>query len=1473
MDIKIPIIAIIIFSLSSILIFDQASNQAWAGAPPPNVVPVVDAGADDTINEGGTFSSSGSFTDSDTDPWTATVDYGDGTAVEVLTLVGKTFSLSHTYEQDSDLINAGSPFVVTVTINDGTVDSVDTALVTVNNVLPAIVPVADDTINQGDTFAAMGSFTDPGSDGWIATADFDEPGVQIDLPAGICPDGYIPNAAAPDPTAAGCSLEIGAGNTFDLEHTFQNSGVFTVTVTVNDGPSSSSMEEFTVTVNNVSPTLDDPGTGDTIDEGETFTTTGSFSDSGLDPWVLTVDYGDGTGTNNVGFESDKTFELSHLYTDDGTFTVTVTIDDGTATPVSGSFSVTVNNVAPIVDAGPDATIGEGDTFLSVGSFTDPGTEPFSATVDYGDGGGPVVLALTPDKTFLLNHVYPDEGTFTVTVTVDDGTATDSDDAIVTVENVAPTISFGMGSVDDTKTFSSTGSFTDPGLDSWMATVDYGDGSGVQPLTLSGKTFSLNHQYAANGLYTVDVVVTDDDGDSGSASTGAGVFVSTELPTPGVISPTLALTSFNQDATFQTFNQNLWGGSGMIQNNLFPRQTWNERGGDSDIRTVEGFSFGAGIDAGTSGNVEMFSKYQDLEGTTDVTYPGNIKVEHAALNSFLAGENIPIGGTWTFDTAAADLPNAHTMGDFALFFRLAVNAFVNTNVCLFSCTSLFSIPSVGFDTGITQLFSIDKADSVETSINNVAGTNVLTLAAFDVFAPSPLPMFGPIAADPVKTGAHSNGKITAMDDFNKFASMQLSLTDLGPAGVLGKTTPPVVDGVSLGYTIFDSTDKIQFFLNQEITFDTDVLVKLDFERPVAGVSGSFLDLIPLGAGVGSVTFMPGEVIQVSLFAGETEPLRVFATALVSPTNSKMTNLSEVLIDNALTMEALKANIMVPGVEVIPEITIRNPIPHLKDCECHGFLCTSGHCHHVHHHVIGTTPSIGSPEISFSIGPLWKSQLNEATVQSTDVIFDREFSVSGFNQVILNSFVLDPEVPPTADADGPYEVLEGSTVLLDGSASFDDGSPNPLVHNWDLDNDLTFETPGEMVNFFGVDGPAIHQVNLEVDDGLNKDTDSSSVTVFNVDPIVSAGADDSVNEGSLFTRSATFTDPGADTWTGIVDWGDGTPDEAIITILPPVGPALPGTFSIKHIYADNDDYTVTVTITDDDAGVGTDSFKVTVNNVVPPVEAGTDQEYVIHDVTSLDPATYSDAGFDFALHPSLEDFTATVNWGEGSDEGLSVSETPGSPGVLTLGTASGTHIYRLPEVYTVTVTVTDDDGGSTSDMLENTILGARDLKERAISFLSPFENESHRVVKAIEHIDKSLEDDFWIDEVFLDAKHGHRVYSEEHNAVQQLQQLLNPSPDENGEIPPPPSPELKQAAEDAIDLLVNSDRVLTITRMLESSAAIGDKQKDQDKIDRENATAEDEFAKGDASRDSGDFDNAIQHYRMAWHHAGLALKAAS
>src|SRR5581483_12471170 len=96
-----------------------------------------------------------------------------------------------------------------------------------------------------------------------------------------------------------------------------------------------------------------------------------------------------------------------------------------------------------------------------------------------------------------------------------GTATAT--VTVTVSNAAPLVDAGDDAVvDEGGPFGGLGRFSDPGEETWAATVDYGDGSGQQPLALNpDKTFSLSHTYADSGQYTVTVTVADSHGGVGS----------------------------------------------------------------------------------------------------------------------------------------------------------------------------------------------------------------------------------------------------------------------------------------------------------------------------------------------------------------------------------------------------------------------------------------------------------------------------------------------------------------------------------------------------------------------------------------------------------------------------------------------------------------------------------------------------------------------------------------------------------------------------------------------------------------------------------------------------------------------------------------------------------------------------------------------------------------------------------------------
>ena len=200
-----------------------------------------------------------------------------------------------------------------------------------------------------------------------------------------------------------------------------------------EGPPATPDAQITILTDNTAPSVI-PGGDATITEGATLDRRGAFSDPDAgDSWTATVNYGDGTPTAALVSAPDMTFTLDHVYLDNGTFTVTVAITDSKQAVGTGSFTLTVNNVAPVLNLGGNASIAVAAMLSRSGSFVDPGADSWSGSVNYGDGGGLSSLSLRPDKAFDLIHRYARPGEYTVAVTIaDDELASDTRTFVVTV---------------------------------------------------------------------------------------------------------------------------------------------------------------------------------------------------------------------------------------------------------------------------------------------------------------------------------------------------------------------------------------------------------------------------------------------------------------------------------------------------------------------------------------------------------------------------------------------------------------------------------------------------------------------------------------------------------------------------------------------------------------------------------------------------------------------------------------------------------------------------------------------------------------------------------------------------------------------------------------------------------------------------------------------------------------------------------
>jgi len=93
---------------------------------------------------------------------------------------------------------------------------------------------------------------------------------------------------------------------------------------------------------------------------------------------------------------------------------------------------------PIISLKQEICVKEGATIAVTGSFQDPDSERWIASVDYGDGTGVHTLSLDSEKTFELRWVYGDDGDYTATVRIaDESGVVGATDLLVHVKNQLP----------------------------------------------------------------------------------------------------------------------------------------------------------------------------------------------------------------------------------------------------------------------------------------------------------------------------------------------------------------------------------------------------------------------------------------------------------------------------------------------------------------------------------------------------------------------------------------------------------------------------------------------------------------------------------------------------------------------------------------------------------------------------------------------------------------------------------------------------------------------------------------------------------------------------------------------------------------------------------------------------------------------------------------------------------------------------
>jgi len=194
-----------------------------------------------------------------------------------------------------------------------------------------------------------------------------------------------------------------------------------VRLRVTDTAGATATDSATVTVTNVAPSVSAIATDDPVDENSAVSVSGTISDAGwLDPLSATIDFGDGAGAQALaGVEEHArpdgtiTYDVNHVYGDDGTFTITVCAADDDVANICRTAAATVDNVDPTAAINEDDAVTINGTPVLLGTSgapvdfagraTDPGSDDLTLRWDWDDGAP----AIDRSTVFLVNAPFPD----------------------------------------------------------------------------------------------------------------------------------------------------------------------------------------------------------------------------------------------------------------------------------------------------------------------------------------------------------------------------------------------------------------------------------------------------------------------------------------------------------------------------------------------------------------------------------------------------------------------------------------------------------------------------------------------------------------------------------------------------------------------------------------------------------------------------------------------------------------------------------------------------------------------------------------------------------------------------------------------------------------------------------------------------------------------------------------------------------
>ena len=800
---------------------------------------------------------------------------------------------------------------------------------------------------------------------------------------------------------------------------------------------------------------------------------------------------------------------------------------------------------------------------------------------------------------------------------------------LSVNNVAPLVNAGSNQTLDPASaghLTRTGSFTDPGADTWSGTVNYGDGSGVQPLVINAttKTFALDHTYGTSGSYAVSVTLTDDDLGSGTAlfqvtvNVGGPPMANSGGPYSVNEGASIALSGSASAAAGLSISAYEWD------------LNYDGQGFQVDATGRTPSFSAASLDGPATRTIGLRVKDTASTYSAIATVPVTINNVGPVVSNVTLTPSVNEGGTATLSGTIFDVPSDS--------FTLTVNwgAGIPQVYNLAPGSTSFSVTHQYADDNptstvsdrylVSSTFSDDDGATVSLGIVDTSfGVGGIAITDFNgrddrgqsvVVQPDGKTLLGGLAYNTSGTRDFALARYSANGTLDStFGVGGRVTTDLAGGDDYGQSLAVQADGKVLlaGYALNPVSGTNDFAVvryNANGTLDYSFGVAGKVLTPIGSADEEAYALVIqsdakfVAAGhsyngsnwdFALVRYNPDGSLDNSFGNGGKVLTPVggnndFANALAMQPDGKLLAAGSSVNggnydDFALVRYNADGSLdssFGSGGKVVTSISVANyDFANALAIQPDGKLVAAGQSNNVSNWNFSLVRYNANGSLDSSFGTGGKVMTSMGT------------TFAGANALAVQS---DGKLVAAGhSADSSYTDFALARYNANGTldSSFGNGGKaiTPIGRSSDYINALAIQPDGNLV----AAGFTNNGSNLDFA-LVRYNASGLSLSVNNVAPLVNAGSNQTLDPASAghLTRTGSFTDPGADTWSGTVNYGDGS------GVQPLVINATTKTFALDHTYGTSGSYAVSVTLTDDDLGSGTALFQVTVNPPAAPVK---------------------------------------------------------------------------------------------------------------------------------------------------------------------------------------------------------------------------------------------------------------------------------